>query len=304
MKNIIEAINQHPLIFDGAMGTVIYDKGIFVNTCYDMLNLTNPKLIKEIHREYVIAGCDVILTNTFGANRIKLKRFGLLEHLYEINFQGVKIAKEVATPEVFVLGCVGTYLKPGQMLTNENRKDIELSYNEQIKALKDGGVDGIIFETFTNLYELKMAAKIAKQMDLPVVACMTLNKELETLEGYPIEKALINLDNDSNIDILGLNCTIGPVAMLSAIEKVIKYIKKPFIVEPNAGIPQSIDGRLISMNTPEYFSTYAQNYIKLGVKGVGGCCGTTYKHIQEMAKAVKSLTGVKQHIQIQKADAD
>ena len=295
----LERINNTPLIFDGAMGTVIYEKGVFLNNCYDELNLTRPNLIKEIHQDYINAGADVILTNTFGANRIKLEKFGLADKVKEINQTGVNIVKSISE-DVYILGSVGSNLNSGVILTSENEDTIKESFAEQISAIVEAGVDGIIFETFFDLEELMLACKIAKQFDIPIVASITLNKELETPKGLNIVSALEKLDECKYTDVLGLNCSIGPHAMLSAVEKVIKKINKPLVIQPNAGHPQKQDGRMIYLSTPEYFTSYCKNYINLGVMGVGGCCGTTPEHIKEMSRTIKALTGVKNHVEIVK----
>ena len=302
LLNVIEKMNETPLIFDGAMGTIIYERGIFVNACYDELNLTNPNLIKSIHKEYIDAGADVILTNTFGSNRFKLEKYGLGEKIYEINRKGAEIAREVAGENIYVLGCVGPCLVIKSSLTIENIDKLKENYETQIKALKDGGVDGIIFETFSDFEELEIAAKIAKKYNMPTIASLACKKEKETLSGLNIKDAIRRLDKNDNIDAIGMNCIIGPHAMLSLLEDVINITSKPFLVEPNAGFPQNVDGRMIYMSTPEYFATYSQNYIRLGARGIGGCCGTTPKHISEAAKTVKALTGVKKHLKIDKIE--
>ncbi len=303
LLNVIDKMKETPLVFDGAMGTVIYEKGVFINACYDELNLTNPSLIKSIHKEYIDAGCDVILTNTFGANSFKLEKYGLANKTYDINFQGAKIALESAADNIYVLGSIGPYLPNGTSLTVENVSKLKDDYKTQIQALSDGGVDGIIFESFYNIEELEIAAHIAKSFELPVIASLACKKEKETLSGLDIKKAVKILDENKDIDSIGMNCVIGPHAMLSALEDVIALTSKPFIVEPNAGHPQNVDGRMIYMSTPEYFTTYSQNYIRLGARAVGGCCGTSPKHIKEMAKTIKALTGVKKHIEIKKVEA-
>lgn len=300
--NIIEKMKETPLVFDGAMGTMIYEKGVFINACFDELNITNPQLIKSIHQEYIDANCDVIITNTFGANAFKLEKYGLSEKIYDINFQGAKIAKEIANDNIYVLGCVGPCLAKGKIITEENKNKLINSYKTQIQAFKDANVDGIIFETYNNLEEIEIASNIAKSFNLPVIVSLTSTKEKETLEGLNIKTAISKLDKNENIDAIGLNCTIGPHAMLSVLEDVINLTEKPFIVEPNAGHPQNIDGRMIYMSTPEYFTTYCQNYIRLGVRGVGGCCGTTPEHIKEMAKTIKALSEVKKHVKIDKIE--
>ncbi len=301
--NIIDKMNETPLVFDGAMGTVIYEKGVFINACFDELNLTRPDLIKSIHKEYIDAGADVILTNTFGANKFKLEKFGLGNKVYNINYAGAKLAVETACENTYVLGCVGPCLSKGTSITVENIDKLKENYETQIKGLYDGGVDGIILETHHNLEEIDLASAIVKKYNLPLIASLACRKEKETLSGLNIKDAVKILDKNNKIDAIGMNCIVGPHAMLSLLEDVIDLTSKPFIVEPNAGHPQNVDGRMIYMSTPEYFTTYSQNYIRLGVRGVGGCCGTTPKHIEEMAKNVKSLTGVKKHIKIDKIEA-
>lgn len=301
--NIIEKMNETPLVFDGAMGTMIYEKGVFINACFDELNITRPDLIKSIHKEYIESGADVILTNTFGANKFKLEKFGLGNKVYDINYAGAKIAAETAGDNIYVLGCVGPCLGKGASITVENIDKLKENYDEQIKGLKNGGVDGIILETHHNLEEIDLVSKIVKKYNLPLIASLACRKEKETLSGLNIKDGIKYLDKNDNIDAVGMNCIVGPHAMLSLLEDVINLTSKPFIVEPNAGHPQNVDGRMIYMSTPEYFTTYSQNFIRLGVRGVGGCCGTTPKHIAEMAKCVKSLTGVKKHLQIKKIEA-
>ena len=297
-QNIIERINERPLIFDGAMGTTIYSKGIFINTCFDELNITNPELIKEIHSEYIDAGSEVILTNTFGANKIKLRKYGLDSKVKEINEAGVKIAQSVAGKNIYVLGSIGSRINIGSVLTSENKDEIIESYEEQIKALKESGVDGVMFETYFDINELLLAAEIAKKYNLPVIVSLTLKKEMETPTGLDIKIAMKKLDESEYIDVLGLNCSVGPHAMLSAVQKVINVIKKPLVIQPNASALKKVEGRTIYMNTPEYFTSYAKKYIELGVKGVGGCCGTDKSHIEDMAKAVKAITSVKKNIEL------
>ena len=297
-QNIVDRINERPLVFDGAMGTTIYSKGVFINTCFDELNISQPDLIKEIHKEYIDAGVDVILTNTFGANSIKLARYGLKDKVNEINKAGVELAKSVARDDVYVLGSIGSRLNQGSIMTSENMPEIEESYLEQINVLKDSGVDGIIFETYFDIQELLLGSKIVKSLNLPVIASITLRKEMETLNGLDIALALDKLDKSQYTDILGLNCSVGPHAMLSAVQKVINKIDKPLVVQPNASAMKKLDGRTIYMNTPEYFTTYAKKYIELGVSGVGGCCGTDKTHIESMAKAIKAITSKKKKIEI------
>ena len=302
MKNIIDKMIETPLVFDGAMGTMIYEKGVFINACFDELNLTNPKLIKSIHQEYIDANCDVILSNTFGANKFKLEKYGLVNKVYEINYEGVKIAREVAPQNVYVLASVGPCIEKGKSITVENIDKLKENYEIQMKAIAEAKADGVMLESHYNLDEIDIAVDIAKKYNLATIVSLACRKERETLNGLNIKHAIEALDKNKNIDAVGLNCVVGPHAMLSLVEETINLTSKPFVVEPNAGHPQNVEGRMIYMSTPEYFTTYCQNYIRLGVRGVGGCCGTTPKHIEEMVRTIKALTGVKKHLQIEKIE--
>jgi len=296
MKNILERIAEHPLVFDGAMGTMIYSKGVFINTCYEHLCITNPKLIASIHREYADAGADVIETNSFGANRIKLQGHGLADQLEEINRASVRLAREAAGEDALVAGSVGPILKAGQVYLENETARLEETFREQMAVLADEGVDFFMIETFSHIQEAQLAAKVASEFGLPVFVSMTVGKDGETQKGRSIERLAQILENDGHVDGIGVNCGVGPAAAYSNAERALAHITKPFTVMANAGAPQEVDGRMIYMSTPEYFTEYAKNMIQLGVRGVGGCCGTTPEHIALMAKTVKSLSGVKQHV--------
>ncbi|QBG47853.1 bifunctional homocysteine S-methyltransferase/methylenetetrahydrofolate reductase [Verrucomicrobia bacterium S94] len=298
MKSILERMKDHPLIFDGAMGTMIYSKGVFINTCYEHLCVTNPKLIRGIHQEYADAGADVIETNSFGANRKKLEAHGLAAELEAINRAAVKLAREVAGDEALIAGSVGPVLKAGQVYLENRAAELEEIFHEQISVLADEGVDFFIFETFSHVQEAQLAAKVARKFDVPVFVSMTVGKEGETVKGRPVEQIIQILENDTNVDGIGLNCGVGPAAAYSNAERALPHTTKPFIIMANAGLPQEVDGRMIYMASPEYFTEYAKRMIELGVRGVGGCCGTTPADIATMAKSVKSMTGVKKHVTI------
>ncbi len=298
MKNILERITDHPLVFDGAMGTMIYSKGVFINTCYEHLCITNPKLIAGIHREYADAGAEVIETNSFGANRIKLQGHGLADQLDEINRASVRLAREAAGGDALVAGSVGPILKAGQVYLENEAAKLEETFREQMAVLADEGVDFFMIETFSHIQEAQLAAKVASEFGLPVFVSMTVGKDGETQKGRSIERLAQILENDGHVDGIGVNCGVGPAAAYSNAERALAHITKPFTVMANAGAPQEVDGRMIYMSTPEYFTEYAKNMIQLGVRGVGGCCGTTPEHIALMAKTVKSLSGVKQHVVI------
>lgn len=303
MKNILERMTEHPLIFDGAMGTMIYSKGVFINTCYEHLCVTSPKLVRGIHDVYVAGGADVIETNSYGANRLKLQSHGLVDQLEAINRAAVRLARESAGEGVFVAGSVGPCLKSDQLFVDLMTEELSDVFREHMSVLADEGIDLFLLETFTHVGEAHLAARIAKEFGLPVFVSVTVGKDGETRRGEKIEHIVDALDQDANVDGIGINCGIGPAAAFSIAERALPHTTKPFTVMANAGLPQEVDGRMIYMSTPEYFTEYAKSMIQVGVRGVGGCCGTTPEHIAMMAKSVKSLTGVKQHVTIAHYDA-
>jgi homocysteine S-methyltransferase len=298
MKNILEQIKARPLIFDGAMGTIIYSKGVFINTCYEHLCVTNPGLISGIHEEYVAAGADVIETNSFGANRLKLQGHGLADQLEEINRAAVRLAREAAGDDTLVAGSIGPILKSGQVFLDSQADELTAAFREQLAILADEGVDFFMLETFTHIQEAQLAAQVAKEFGLPVFVSMTVGVSGETEKGRPIEQIIQALENDNHIDGIGLNCGVGPAAAFGNAERALPLTTKPMVVMANAGLPQEVDGRMIYMASPEYFTEYAKRMIELGVRGVGGCCGTTPADIDTMARNIKSMTGVKQHVAI------
>ena len=300
--NLIEKMRETPVVFDGAMGTVIYSRGVFINRCFDEVCLTNPDLIRSIHEEYIHAGADVIETNTFGANRIWLQGYGLSEKTVEINLAGARLARAAAGDSHYVAGSVGPCLRAGQMLRDENRARIEAAFQECTAALAKGGVDALILETFSNIDELLLGAEIASRTGLPVIASFTIaTGGDETQQSQRVLDVMTRLNASPHIDAIGINCGSGPAPIFHAAERAIPLSGKPVVIMPNAGQPQEVDGRMLYLATPEYFTTYARMFIDIGARGVGGCCGTTPAHIRDMAKAVHALSGVKQHIEIKAA---
>jgi len=294
-QNILEYIKSNILLFDGGMGTEIYSRGVYINQCYDELNLTRPKLIKEIHEDFIKAGAKAIETNTFGANCFKLQPHGLEEKLYDINFQGVKIARESAGKDVYVIGSVGPL---GKKLIPDNIEKFEKIYQEQLQPILDAGVDGIIFETFFDLEELLLAVKIAKSMsDIPVFAQMTINDNFFTIYGVNVEDIVTRLDQ-SKTDVIGLNCSVGPKIMHEALEKINNLTDKPISIIPNAGYPQQVNGRKLYMASSEYLAEYSRRFIQSGAKVIGGCCGTTPEHIKTIKHAMTSFQPKKEVIDI------
>ena len=299
MTTILDRMSASPLVFDGAMGTVIYNHGIFINTCYDELCLTRPDLVAEIHREYVEAGADVIETNTFGANRIKLRNHGLADRVIAINQAAVRLARSIAGSDIMVAGSVGPCLSASQKWMADKAEEIEAAFAEQIQTLAAAGVDLIQLETFVHIEELQLAAAVAHRSGKPVLACFSVRSGNETALGTRVQAFASTLNTDPNVDMIGLNCGVGPAQTYEAAELILPLLSKPLVCLPNAGLPRDVEGRMMYLSSPEYFTSYAKKIIQLGARGIGGCCGTTPDHIKEAAKAVKSLSGVKHHRHIE-----
>jgi len=288
MKSFLEAIDERVLVCDGAMGTMLYAKGVFINRCFDALNLADPGRVAEVHHEYVRAGADVVETNTFGANRIKLRGFGLADRLRDINVEGARLARTAASGQAYVAGAIGPLgirIEPwGRM----GRDEAEAYFREQADALLAGGVDLFILETFHDVTELRAAiAAIRTVCDLPVVAQMTIEEDGNSLDGMPPEQFVPALEPYA--DIVGVNCSIGPAPMLETIERMSAITRARLAAQPNAGRPRDIEGRNIYLSSPEYIASYARRFMSHGVRLVGGCCGTTPEHIRASADAVKDL---------------
>jgi len=292
--NFREKLGRQIILFDGGTGTYLYEKGVYINRCFDELNLVNPELVTEVHRDYINAGADVIETNTYGANVFKLKPHGLNEKVYEINLRGAQIAKKAAGENVFVAGSVGplgVQLEPLGKLSFDEAKD---AFKEQIRGLIDGKADIIILETFANVNELIQAVRAVRELDedIPVVAQMTINDDGTLLSGAPLSK-FVEMLAGYKIDALGLNCSVGPKSMLEALETLKELTTMPVSVQPNAGVPQNIGGRNIYMASPEYMAEYAKRFIQRGAEIIGGCCGTNPSHIKAIRKAVQALQPAK-----------
>lgn len=278
------------LLFDGAIGTMLYAKGVYINQCYDSLNLNSPALVREVHREYVEAGADVVETNTFGANRVKLRGHGIEGDLEAINRQGVALAREAAGEEVFVAGAMGPLglkIEPWGPTSVDEAREI---FEEQAAALAAEGVDLFVLETFGDLNEIHQAlAAIRAVSDLPVVAQMTLQEDGNSLYGTPPELFARRLE-EWGADVVGVNCSVGPKVAFEAAERVLRTTSLPVAAQPNAGSPQNIEGRNIYLASPEYFEEFTKRFVQAGVRVVGGCCGTTPDHVRAMRKAVLATT--------------
>ena len=287
--DFLARIKDSPVLCDGAMGTLLYAKGIFINRSYDELNVSQPELIRGIHHEYLQAGAEIIETNTFGANSFRLGRHSLADKVRDINRAGVRLAREAAKSfDVWVAGSVGplgTRIEPLGKTSFQEARD---AFREQIEALAEGGVDLLILETFGYLEEIHQAMLAAREVapSLPIVAQVTIDEDGNTLDGSDPETFAPKLA-EWGADVIGCNCSVGPVAMLEAIERVRAATSLPLSAQPNAGIPRSVDGRNIYLCSPEYMASYARKFVAAGARVVGGCCGSTPEHIRIMKSALR-----------------
>ncbi|MFZ1050415.1 MAG: bifunctional homocysteine S-methyltransferase/methylenetetrahydrofolate reductase [Candidatus Sulfotelmatobacter sp.] len=287
--DILARIKQSPVLCDGAMGTLLYAKGVFINRCYDELNLSQPDLIRAIHHEYLQAGAEIIETNTFGANSFRLARHSLADKVRDMNRMGARLAREAAKSfDVWVAGSVGPLGTRIEPLGKTSFEEARQAFCEQIAALAEGGVDLLILETFGYLEELHQAMLAAKDVGakLPLVVQVTIDEDGNCLDGSDPEAFAPRLE-DWGADVIGCNCSVGPVAMLDAIERVRAVTSLPLAAQPNAGIPRSVEGRNIYLCSPEYMASYARKFVSAGVRIVGGCCGTTPDHIRVMKSALR-----------------
>ena len=288
--DLIARLKSSPVLCDGAMGTLLYGKGIFINRCYDELNLSQPDLIRGVHHEYLQAGAEIIETNTFGANSFRLARHGLEKQVRDINFAGAKLAKEAAKSfDAWVAGSVGPLgirIEPLGKISFQEARD---AFREQMTALLEGGADVLILETFGYVEELHQAILAAREIDpkVPLIAQVTVDEEANCLDGSTPEVFAPRLE-EWGADVIGCNCSVGPVAMLDAMERVRAATSKPLSAQPNAGIPRSVEGRNIYLCSPEYMASYARKFIAAGVRLVGGCCGTTPEHTRVMKSALRA----------------
>jgi len=291
MRDFIQAIaDEHVYLFDGAMGTMLYAKGVFINKCYDELNLRNPEIVLEVHKQYVRAGAEILETNTYGANRIKLRSFGIEDDLRTINERGAALAREAAGDSAYVAGAIGPLgirIEPyGPTSLAEARE----YFREQAAALRDAGVDLFVLETMSNIAEIEQGILAIRDVcSLPIVAQMTIGNDGRTIYG-DLPKTIAQRLDLAGADVIGLNCSVGPDVMLDAIEEITAVTAKKISAQPNAGLPREVNGRQMYMASPDYMAKYAKRLIHKGVKFLGGCCGTTPEHIKIMADAVRPLS--------------
>jgi homocysteine S-methyltransferase len=285
-SGFLEALSKEVLLADGAMGTYLRAKGFDISACLELLNLTNPEVVKKVHEEYIEAGAKIIETNTFAANRFKLAEYGLAGECRKINLAGAKIAKESSKGRVFVAGSVGNL---GRLISPYGELSLVEAHNgfgEQIQALADGNVDIIILETMTSFLEAKEAVFVCKEItDIPIICQITFTDEGKTVYGDELVESFEEL-KEVGADVVGLNCSLGPRMMLELLRSIPPSFTGMVSIQPNAGLPRFRDGSSEYLASPEYFKEYAEYYKNLGVNIIGGCCGTTPAHIREMAGVV------------------
>jgi methionine synthase / methylenetetrahydrofolate reductase(NADPH) len=286
-----ESLSQRIFVADGAMGTMLYSRGVFINRCFDELNLTAPGMIAEIHSEYAAVGAEILGTNTFGANRTRLAGFGLADKTVVINRAGVRLAREAASEGIYVAGAMGPLgvrLEPlGAMTLGEARE----VFREQAWALCEAGVDLLVLETFTDLAELReavLAAREAAGDEMVIVAQVAIGDSGE-LPGGASALDFVRQANDWPVDVLGFNCSVGPKTVLEALEEVAAHSLKPLSASPNAGLPVRVEGRHIYLSSPEYMAQYSRRLLQAGARIIGGCCGTTPEHTKLMVSETRSL---------------
>ncbi|MDR3734312.1 MAG: bifunctional homocysteine S-methyltransferase/methylenetetrahydrofolate reductase [Acidobacteriaceae bacterium] len=305
--SIQQLLKRGHVLGDGAMGTMLYDRGVFINRSYDELNLSQPDLVRSIHEEYLQAGAEIIETNTFGANRYRLQRHGLEDKLEAINQAGIRLVRECVEhirekqgSDAFVAGAVGPLgieLAPVGKVSQDEAQEI---FAQQIRALAQGGTDRqgkkyagadlILIETMTSVAEAEAAVNASRSVapELPVIVLVTVDDDGNCLDGTSAEVTAKRLEK-VGADVIGANCSSGPVTVLAVIERMRAVTALPLMAMPNAGLPQTVDGRNIYMSTPEFMASYARKFVRAGASLVGGCCGTTPSHIRAMKSALRAM---------------
>jgi len=289
-----ERLGEGPLLCDGAMGTVLYARGVALDACFDVLNLNNPRLVQGVHADYIAAGADCIETNTFGANRFKLAVHGLENQTREVNRRGVRLARDVresAGRDVWVLGSIGPlgkYLEPLGTLTADEARE---AFREQAEALLEGGADAFVVETFSDLAEIRLAIEAIRSVtDLPIVAQMAFTDEAVTFMGRAPAEVARDL-RGLGVQAIGANCSVGSSTLYDVLERMAPAAGGlPLAIQPNAGLPSRIGERLIYLSSPAYMGEFAGRMVEAGARLVGGCCGTTPQHTAAMREMLDRLT--------------
>lgn len=276
-------------VLDGAMGTMLYAKGVFVNVCYDELCVSRPGVVREVHEEYIRAGAEIIETNTFGANPVKLSSYGLDDRTEEINRAAAGLARAAARGRANVVGAIGPLGIRIEPFGPTARDEAAQFFQRQARGLCEGGVDGFILETFADLEELSAAYRGVRAVsDLPVIAQVTVGEDGSTAYGTDVEQVARTL-TALGAEVVGLNCAVGPASMLDAIERMADATDRPLSAQPNAGLPRAVGDRKIYLSSPDYMANYAQRMIEVGARFIGGCCGTTPEHIHRIRDLVATM---------------
>ena len=287
---LADRLAQGPIVTDGAMGTELYQRGQFINKPFEGVNLSDARLVEAVHREYVEAGAEIIETNTFAANRYKLRKVGLEDKHDEINRAGVEIARRAAGDRAWVVGAIGPTSRKWPSLSRHNQQELTQVFIDQARALIDAGVDGLALETFSYIEELEVALReIRPLFDGPIIAMAAFTGNGATGDGAGPDEVAKRL-KAGGADLIGANCADGPMELYAIAEKMVRH-GVPVSIIPNAGYPKPVDGRMIYMATPEYFGVFARRLFKLGVRVVGGCCGTAPSHIKSMVGAKRMMSG-------------
>jgi len=285
-------LDRGPLLADGAMGTMLYARGVPFDQCFDALNVDRPDLVTAIHGEYIAAGAELIETNTFGANRFKLSLHGLEDRMRATNVAGAaaaRAAREAFGRWVWIAGSIGPIGRPLAPLGTVKAGEARQAFAAQAKALAEGGVDLLIFETFSDLHELTEGVAAAKEVTgLPIIAQMTFTHEGKTLLGHTPAEIVARLE-ELGVAVIGANCSVGSQGVLEVMEQMVLVSRTPLSAMPNAGFPAYVNGRIIYFSAPQYMADYARQMVELGVTVVGGCCGTTPEHIQAMREVLRTV---------------
>jgi len=299
VKGFLERLQDGVVVGDGAMGTMLYARGVFVNRCFDELNLSNPALVRSVHEEYLEAGADIVETNTFGAHRFKLGPHGFDQQVRKINREGARLAREAAQGRGLVAGSVGPLGKPLEPLGNIAFDEAVRAYQEQAEGLVEGGVDLFAIETIPALDQARAAVTAVRAVSaLPITVSMTFTEEGTTFYGDTPEDVVRTLE-DWDVSVVGANCSQGPQPMLETVQRMAAVARRlKLSAMPNAGAPAMVDGRYVYLCTPEYMASYARRFIAAGVSVVGGCCGTTPAHIRNLVRSVRMVQPARQVVTI------